>query len=627
LILTPFAWFPIPVELELGLLDEAAEKFERVLHDHDALTRYNAAYGLASAMLVFARQATGEGKYGGALSCLKKGIKALMSFVDDADDTDFYCVWKLLGDLYSHGSIIPPSVFEETLNSDGNKEKLEFIAKGEDAYNQITASVDKIDDPERKDGLSSIWTTASNDLGINLLLQARIHSECLHEDSGIGSCTSYLGVAKDDETQILLDLAVYHFVASIESDPLLPMSWCGLGSALVSREPILAQHAFCRALQLDKGMEDAWSNLSLLYFDHDKVASSEETVDSLTQVADSAIMWIARGLLIEKTSKGTQDAESVISKASDAYRASLQISRHQAALLGLSLTCRRLGIGSNLACDDYVKEASNIATKESHANLEMFLNSSAGRNIGARALSGIMTCEKGFGLQRGNRSTDLGLAFLDSGRKMLTRTKEQLADLPNARGTLHDDARQTAVALTNLDLNSSKLSPCITAEEIDHTVVSCASIVDNILYELASDGSAICANELQSIQTARTNVIHSPDSGLMWLNLSKSLLKALQPDSSGESYRSVKAAIERTKKIMVSDGTGASLLHPSSKSVSNVQRSVSSRPVMSSKLSEAFALSDWVQDLSPEEKEDTYDLQRAVLLDPENYFARSKLME
>lgn len=54
----------LTVELELGLLDEAAEKFEKVIDNENVPTRFNAAYGLGSCMVVFARQATESGKHG-----------------------------------------------------------------------------------------------------------------------------------------------------------------------------------------------------------------------------------------------------------------------------------------------------------------------------------------------------------------------------------------------------------------------------------------------------------------------------------------------------------------------------------------------------------------------------------
>jgi len=101
------------VELELGLMDEASVKFEKVLEESDSSpTRYSAAYSLATCMLVIARQDVEEGKFGAALSHLEKGIEIVSTHLIGTDeDTTFSCNWKLLGDLYSSASILPPSVF------------------------------------------------------------------------------------------------------------------------------------------------------------------------------------------------------------------------------------------------------------------------------------------------------------------------------------------------------------------------------------------------------------------------------------------------------------------------------------------------------------------------------------
>jgi len=119
----------LKVELELGLLDEAAEKFEKVIDNENVLTRFNAAYGLGSCMLVFARQATESGKHGDALSCVKRGIDALLTFLTENTKANFNCAWKLLGDLYSFCFVVPFSVFAQN-GTRGVNEKSDFISEG-----------------------------------------------------------------------------------------------------------------------------------------------------------------------------------------------------------------------------------------------------------------------------------------------------------------------------------------------------------------------------------------------------------------------------------------------------------------------------------------------------------------
>ncbi len=599
-----------PVELELGLLDEAAEKFQLVLNTDAKITQYSASYGLASCMLLFARQSAEEGKFGDALSCLKKGIDSLSVFIDE--NVEFSCVWKLLGDLYSHGFIIPASVFVIKSNDevDGNEQKLKFISQGEDMYKHIISSVEKMQDQETDTGSSSLQTIAYNDLAINLLLRARGRSECLHEGSGIGLSTSRIEVSSEKGCRNLLDQSIEYFTSAIEMDPLFPMSWCGLGTALVSKDPILAQHAFCRALQLDKATEDAWANLSLLFFDYNNITSSEEAVDSLTQVADSAIMWIVRGLLLEKEFKGKQSTESVFSKASDAYRASLQISRNQAAYLGLSLTSRRLDLGGSSVSGDYVKEANKVAARESHDNMRMFLNSSGSSNLGAVALDGLMTCERSAELQG-----EQAKVFLEIGMGILKESQGQIAALPESNAPESIESEQKL-----------KTSLFVTKKDIDNILSLSLDCANKVLDSTSDDSTN--ENESMSISRARHNVILNPDSGLMWLDLSKALLGALSPSATLESAVIVKSAVQKAKQIMTTCATDSPLLYPTSKGSLTAHKSIPSTPVSSSKLAEVFALSDWVQDFSSDDNSsNAYDLQRSVLLDPENFFARTKIDE
>ena len=52
-----------------------------------------------------------------------------------------------------------------------------------------------------------------------------------------------------------------------------------------------------------------------------------------------------------------------------------------------------------------------------------------------------------------------------------------------------------------------------------------------------------------------------------------------------------------------------------------------SRPIKAEIISDAFALSSWAEDLvsSCEESRSSFDVQRALILDPENRYARAKL--
>ena len=113
-----------------------------------------------------------------------------------------------------------------------------------------------------------------------------------------------------------------------------------------------------------------------------------------------------------------------------------------------------------------------------------------------------------------------------------------------------------------------------------------------------------------------------------WLRLSKELIKALEKNKTETGRQSVKAAISRTNQIMISDGTAPALLHPTVSSQSSkftAHRSVSSTPIAASLLSEALALSHCVEDISFSKKRSiaSFDLQRSLVLDPTNRFAKA----
>jgi hypothetical protein len=50
------------VEVELGLVEHATEKFETVLSKGDKLSRLNASFGIASCMMLGSRRDKDEGK-------------------------------------------------------------------------------------------------------------------------------------------------------------------------------------------------------------------------------------------------------------------------------------------------------------------------------------------------------------------------------------------------------------------------------------------------------------------------------------------------------------------------------------------------------------------------------------
>jgi len=577
------------VEMELGLLNKASEKFQRVVDSGRKDAQIDACYGLASCMLASARQAEEEGKFGNALSYLKRGIATINMLIESQLDRMFYCIWKILGDLYSFGFLIPISAFAGT-GSDGYGQKMQFIAQGQAAYSHIVRDISKLDSSiSSSDVISTVLSTTLNDIGINCLLRARICDDLIFEGMEKGNSTCWSEVTKEKEVQELLNSALSYFTDALKYKPLSSCCWAGLGYSLIARNPVLAQHAFCTALQFDKSNVDAWANLCLLYLHNDLIETSEECVDSLTQVSDSALIWLVRGLRVEKELglEATNEMHA-LSKAFDAYQASLQISRQQGALLGLSLMARKL---AKVAVQDKRCPNFELFLRESFANLDIYLNLNGSKNIGAVALCGVTGIEKAFNLQlEGRISSHLAHILMQHGANRTQHTpaiKEYY--------TRNEEIRNV----------TDEVNAYIDASE---TNKNCNISLEN------------CDAETVSIHVARQHLLRNPSDSLLWLQLSKALLQALNPTSTTESYEAVLAALKRSKETMLIQVSGSS----SCDSVHGINHSTPSPS--SSQLSEVFALSYSIFDIHIETtNKSSYDLQKSVVLDPENYIARSMI--
>jgi hypothetical protein len=269
------------VELELGLFDDAANNFFRVLERQEGPTQSIAAYGQGVALLSIAQRDAQDGKAGAALAHVQRAIESCL-----VSSSELYgCTRKLLGDIYSFGANLPPSVFQDEHDSeerlsekDHVRAQVKFIAKGEDAYRSAAEMQVAMDDNELRVVRASIIC----DAGVNILLQA----QCLSILYG-GICGSDCAVSEgNQELQDCLNRAAQEFRVAIETSPLHAPAWCGLGCAVVASDPLLAQHAFTRCMQLDKLFPDAYANIGFLYVSHHAFKPSESVMDSLTQVSD-----------------------------------------------------------------------------------------------------------------------------------------------------------------------------------------------------------------------------------------------------------------------------------------------------------------------------------------------------
>lgn len=209
--------------MELALFDDAAEKFGKVLDEEDEMSvQHVAAYGHGIALLSIAQRHYQDGKAGAALESIKLAASSCMR------SGNFACTQKLLGDLYSFASVLPPATFRNgSLDDQGNlagciEEKLNFVSLGEEAYRSAL----KLHEPDEQMAMKGSFLC---DIASNILLQAQIMSTLSEGDS------------EDTDINNRYDKAAMEFQNAIVSNPLYAPSWCGLGCAVVHKDPLLAQ--------------------------------------------------------------------------------------------------------------------------------------------------------------------------------------------------------------------------------------------------------------------------------------------------------------------------------------------------------------------------------------------------
>ena len=262
----------------MGLFDEAAENYLKVLNRQEASTHTIAAYGQGAALLAIAQRDSQDGKAGAAFGHIQRAIQGCLTLTEQ-----YACVRKLLGDLYSFGATLPPDIFigetgkeSDVSGMDMLRAQLQFIAKGEEAYRSAV----NMQVQSGKDDLDVARACIVCDIGANILLQGERLSSILGTGEGSDSASvSYISEVADCYRR-----AAEEFRTAIKLVPLYAPAWCGLGCAVATSDPLLSQHALCRCLELDKMFADSYANLGFLYVSHDAMSASETVMDSLTQV-------------------------------------------------------------------------------------------------------------------------------------------------------------------------------------------------------------------------------------------------------------------------------------------------------------------------------------------------------
>lgn len=633
------------VDLDLGLYEAAADTCAEVLaFDTSFHVKRMATFIGGEALLFLARERIQEGKFGSCLTHLKMGAARLKSLsTEQKSARSHYCEIKLLGDIYSCGHSLPSYVFspmrtEESL-SDYNEEqfsrdvecKLSFLVEGEQAY---TLAFERVKEgSDQGDDARWLVAAAATDLGTNLLSQAMVVQRAIGEGSSQSDSTlSSPPAKKSSRLQGLMIRSINAYLSAIDASPCDASAWCGLGCALKAVDPIMAQHAFCRGIQLDPSLGDSWSNISLLYATHDKEKSSE-VLDNITQIEDTPLTWIGRGLLLEETALEWKDEEvmkeSCLTKAADAYRSALQLCQHPAALLGLSLNCRRadprLKEPHNV---EYSYLADNVTMFESRVSLVIHQNMTPG-NIGASYVDGLSKIEEGL-----NRLNNL----CPEGTTIISEATNDLNDIMLRR---HNEERIASPlkndwSLCEMDLSGNTPSRGEKTEKYPEDAIKC--VMDRSLFATSCHGLngklELSLDASNRLIEAQNKVLLNPESGEAWLTFASQLAQEVTSETGDTNLlSSAKIAATRAYKLLHERVVYATKLTPrrmqtrQGQPIEYSETSVVSSLPAASLFSYCMALvslleeTDFVSDSPRCSDISVATIQESLLLDPSNSMA------
>jgi hypothetical protein len=475
-------------------------------------------------------------------------------------------------------------------------------------------------------------------------LQGQILSSAFGESQGGTPELSPADVIENvAEIKEAYERATKVFKKAIDASPLYGPAWCGLGCAVSATDPLLAQHAFCTSLQLDKTLPDSWSNLAFLLAGNRAYGASAEMLDALTQVADSPLMWICRAILLENEADGCSSdlSEAKVSRAADAYRAALQVVKHPTALLGLSLTCRvtaRHGRMSDEKYSTYGRVSSALSRRDSFGYMGEYIGASSSCNMGSYVLAGVMTLEDG--VEKLMCSDFLWpCRAVEQGREMIADGTKGLSEFSFPASSKNDGTPSDKAGL-NVDVIARLME-----EPRSVTDPGATSTTETLL--AAHD--PLVAPLFDHDLTPARRVVHNPESGELWLNLAKSLAKEVLASSADKKRKMVKEIVEtatragdRAAQILSDQVSNPLVLKPVQHATTKdpgsegatASRGVMCVPVDARDVSGSLALAHWLETVEIEvlhESDDsrvpkrTMDLQRALFMNPDNEFARQAL--
>jgi tetratricopeptide (TPR) repeat protein len=547
------------VEQELGLFDEAAEKFASVVDRGENTSRSVALHGQAMALFSIAQRELMDGKVGAAFVCMQRAINSCNN-----SNMVSGCQFKLLGDLYSFGATFPPDVFSEceSQNQDpdfGFQSQLTFVSKGEKAFrSSLSAQTPFLANADEES--VAIKSSILCDIALNMLLQAQL------------LCSQRTNTEKVSDKY---HLAAEAFREAIDYNPIHAASWCGLGCSVLRTDPLLAQHAFCRCIQIENMFSDAYANVGFLYTTKLAFNASKRTMEALTQVADTPMMWINCAFLLEREAEMSLESDNggmasdFISQAADAYRASLEVMRHPEAQLGLSLTGRVINAEEKEDNNAPLSRLFAQKRKDCFSFINEYIGASSQQVDAASVFQGVMSIEVG-----------------ESAPPHLSWKRD-----------IYEKGKQAAnISRTGENFIGASLN--------DPSIQKLGASTETLLAgENRKQSDSTLSRKERSLQR---QIWLEPYRGDLWLSLAKLFIDK-------GSVESARKAASRAANVLSQDLLASS--QNNNKTLSFVDANV---------VSEATSLDYWLSSIQARPVKQ-YDIQRALMMDPTNSVARYSL--
>jgi len=442
------------------------------------------------------------------------------------------------------------------------QKQLEFISRGEDAFRSSLKTQNAGDEEDRLDNNSSILC----DIALNILLQAQLLSSIQIDGNSKEVIDKY-------------DRAAEAFRLTIEYNPIHAASWCGLGCSVLKIDPLLAQHAFSRCVQIEAMSPDAYANVGFLYTSKLAINASRSTMEALTQVADTPMMWMNCAFILEREAERSLvkdnrgKPEDNISQAADAYRASLQVMRHPEAQLGLSLTGRMMHSKEETKQDVPFLNLCTLKKKDcfSFMNEYMDFNGKGAASI----IQGVMSIEKGSSIP----------PYAIWQKEIFMKGKETAGLIQAQEGE-------------NISFKS------FNTDSIDKLAVAVETPIEGKKKNKCSSSVSMEETNLQRL------IWNQPDRADLWLLLAKEFIEngAIESASTATS----RASFMLSQELMLS-------YRINGQTPSFVDAKI---------ISEAISLEFWLKEILMKKSsvEATYRLQRALMMDPGNAVARKGLL-